>query len=346
MNTDARTVGSTRTRAGERIPTRRALLRAAMITVALVLMLTGCSSGGGTAAAQRGGGGSGGGPGGGRPGGAADTEAPAETAVAAVETRNRTVQVGGRLRPSARITHEAPVGGIVRNVAVEPGDRVDAGAVLFTVERDEVGQSFRPSPVEARINGVVSEVMVQAEEQVRAGDGGTVVVGRGGYVLDARVSDKDIADVRVGQSVSARASDGTTVTGRLSVRGQEPDYETGLFPVTFRFPDAPGVGIGTFLLVELPVQEIEGIFVPRSAVDRRYGRDFVWAVDESEDVLVRREVELGEVLGDEVRIISGLSSGDRYLARLTGAEREGAPLPSAPEDGAGGGSGGGGGGAD
>jgi RND family efflux transporter MFP subunit len=227
-----------------------------------------------------------------------------------------------------------PVAGIVRSVSVEPGDRIDAGAVMFTVERDEVGQSFRPSPVEARISGVVSEVMVQEAEQVSAGDGGAVVFGRDGFVLDARVSDKDIAGVRVGQTVQARASSGATVTGRLSVSGEEPDYETGLFPVTFRFPNAPGVGIGTFLLVELPVQEIEGIFVPRTAVDRRYGRDFVWVVDESEGVLVRREVRLGDILGDDVRVREGLSPGDRYIARPSGEEREGAPAPPASRDGA------------
>jgi len=223
------------------------------------------------------------------------------------------------------------VSGIVRSVSVSPGEQVSAGTVLFTVERNEVGQTFRPTPVSARIDGVVSEVLVQLEEQVGAGDAAAVLVGRDGYELEARVSDKDAGGLRTGQAVTARTADGTTITGRLAVRAAEPDYETGLFGVTFRFPAAEEVGIGTFLLVDLPTDRIEGIFVPRDAVDRRYGRYFVWAIDEAEGVLVRREVSLGEVIGDEVRVAEGLGAGERYLERPTGRERDGAPAPPAPD---------------
>ncbi|MFO7781906.1 MAG: HlyD family efflux transporter periplasmic adaptor subunit [Spirochaetia bacterium] len=349
-----------------RISGRRNALLAGAVAVLFGagILLAGCSAAGeegeaggeassGAPARTSGGAGGGGGQGGGSggPGGnsaAAGPEAAPSwpTAAAEVDTRSRSVEVGGRLRPRTRITHAAPVAGIVRNIAVEPGDRVEPGTVLFVIERDEVGQTFRPTEVEARIGGVVSEMMIQAEEQVRAGDAGAVVVGRDGYVLEARVSDKDIAGVTVGQAVTARSSAGATVSGRLSVRGEEPDYETGLFPVTFRFPGAPGIGIGTFLLVELPIREVEGIFVSRDAVDRRYGRDFLWVVDEAgegegdgdeaEGALARREVSLGDAFDDEVLVADGLAPGERYVVRLSGREREGAPVPAAGDDDGGG----------
>jgi multidrug efflux pump subunit AcrA (membrane-fusion protein) len=311
-------------------------VRAAAIFLGAALLLTGCGAVGDSGEAAGGGGAASAGEAAGTDGGAPDGPAAAPawpTAAGEVDTRSRSVEVGGRLRPRTRITHATPVAGIVRDVAVEPGDRVQPGTVLFVIERDEVGQTFRPTAVEARIGGVVSELMVQGEEQVRAGDAGAVVVGRDGYVLEAYVSDKDIAGVTVGQAVTARSSGGIMVSGRLSVRGEEPDYETGLFPVTFRFADAPaGIGIGTFLLVELPIREVEGIFVPRNAVDRRYGRDFLWVVDEAESVLVRREVSLGDAFGDEVLVADGLVPGERYVVRLSGRERDGAPVPPAGED--------------
>ena len=309
-------------------------VRAAALFLGAALLLTGCGAAGDSGEAA---GAAPAGEAAGTNDGAPDRPeaAPAwPTAAAEIDTRSRSVEVGGRLRPRTRVTHAAPVAGIVREIAVEPGDRVEPEADLFVIERDEVGQTFRPTAVEARIGGVVSEVMVQAEEQVSAGDAGVVVVGRGGYVLEARVSDKDITGVRVGRTVTARSSVGATVSGRLSVRGEEPDYETGLFPVTFRFPDASGIGIGTFLLVELPIREVEGIFVPRDAVDRRYGRDFLWVVDEAEAALARREVTLGDAFDDEVLVADGLTPGERYVVRLSGREREGAPVPPARQDGA------------
>jgi multidrug efflux pump subunit AcrA (membrane-fusion protein) len=256
---------------------------------------------------------------------------PVPTAVAESEVRSRSVQVAGRLRPRTRLTHEVPISGIVGEVPVESGDRVSEGAVLFTVERNEVGQTFRPSPVTARVDGIVSEVAVQRAQEVSAGDSGAVVVGRDGYVLEARVSDKDASGITTGQQVTARTSDGTIVTGRLERRSEEPDYETGLFSVRFRFPEAAGAGIGTFLLVELPTERLEGVFVPRQAIDRRYGRNFLWVIDEAEGVLTRRRISLGEVIGEEVRITEGLAAGERYLLEPTGREREGQPAPPRPD---------------
>jgi multidrug efflux pump subunit AcrA (membrane-fusion protein) len=256
--------------------------------------------------------------------------------MAEIESRSRTVEVAGRLEPESRISHNAPIAGIVRRVEVEPGARVSTGKVLFTIERDEVGRTYRPVPVAARVGGVVSEVLLQPEQQVRAGDAGVVVVGRDGYVLEAQISDKDAGAVAVGQVVSARSSTGARVQGRLAVRSQEPDYETGLFSLTFRFPNTDGVGIGSFLVVELPTRTTQGVFVPRDAVDRRYGRYFLWVVDEAEGVIRRQEATLGEIIGEEVLVEDGLEPGMRYLLELTGAEREGDPAPPRPDGGDGG----------
>jgi multidrug efflux pump subunit AcrA (membrane-fusion protein) len=252
---------------------------------------------------------------------------PQPTERARVESRSRSIQVAGRLRPRTRITHEVPVAGVIRRVVVEPGDRVTEGNLLFTVERDEVGQTFRPVAVPARLDGIVSEVYVQEEEQVRQGTGGALVVGDDGYVLEAEISDKDANLVSVGQQVSGQTREGAQVTGTLTRRSQEPDYETGLFSLTFRFlPETPG-GIGAFVILELPTERLTGFFVPRDAVDRRYGRYYLWTIDEREVVLRRQEVALGESIGDAVEITSGLEAGERYLTRLTGREREGASAP-------------------
>ncbi len=279
---------------------------------------------------------SGGGP---PPGAGRGREGAQELGVAEEGSRSRTIQVAGRLRPRVRISHDTPVSGVVRELMVESGERVSRGDPLFTVERIAVGQTFRPVPVEARIDGVVSEVHVQVEEELIQGSEGVTVVSGEDYILEARISDKDATDILVGREVLGRTSGGDEVAGRLIARGQEPDYETGLFTLTFQFDQDPLVSIGTFLSIELPTREIPGVFGPREAVGRRSGRFFRWVVGGGEVVVTRRGVEVEQGIGGGVRV-EGLSPGGRYLATLTGRERGGSPgsgsgSGSGPENGEG-----------
>jgi multidrug efflux pump subunit AcrA (membrane-fusion protein) len=237
------------------------------------------------------------------------------------------IQVGGRLKPRTSIVHTPSAAGFISELNVRPGDRVAAGSVLFTVDRNEAGQTFRPVPVNARIDGLVSAVDIEPEQQVQSGGAGVTVIGTDGYTLEARISDKDAFNVALGQTVQAHTSAGAVLTGRLSLRSPEPDYATGLFRLTFNFPASRDAFAGVFVLVDLPAETFSGVFVPTGAIDRRYGRSFIWIVDEGTGLLSRREVSVGASLGDETLIRDGLKEGMRFLTRLTGREREGAPVP-------------------
>lgn len=310
-----------------------------LLLLALAVLFSGCGLAGEESAGDQapgsersGGPPAGGRPGGGRPGGGRPGGPAQAVAVAEQGERSRTIQVAGRLRPRVRIGHDAPVAGVIREIFVEPGQRVEPGAPLFAVERDAVGQTFRPVPVESRIDGVVSQVHVQLEEEIGQGSPGVTVVSAEDYILEARISDKDATDIVVGQAVVGQTASGEAVEGRLTERAQEPDYETGLFTLTFQFDQAPGVSIGTFLAIELPTRAIPGIFVPREAIDRRYGRYFLWVIDEEAGELTRREVTLAESVGEEVEV-EGIRPGERYLTSLSGREREGAPAPGTDQQG-------------
>jgi multidrug efflux pump subunit AcrA (membrane-fusion protein) len=246
---------------------------------------------------------------------------------ARVETRGRAIQVGGRLEPKSRIMHTSTFTGVVRDIPVKPGDSVRPGDILFTVDRNEAGQTFQLHTVRSRIDGVVSKVDLFVEEEVRASGAGVTVIGRKEFILEAKISDKDAFKVVPGQQVSGRRVDGGELTGRLTLRSPEPDYETGLFELTFEFPAEPQTFAGAFVLIDLPTETIRGIFVPSEAVDRRYGRNFLWLVEPESRTLTRKEVELGTSLGNETRVVSGLAEGDLYLRELSGREQEGAPLP-------------------
>ncbi len=265
-----------------------------------------------------------GGPGGGPPGGGGPGSASA-IAEARISENAHAITVGGRLEPQTRIVHRIPSGGFVQAIFVQEGQRVSAGDELLRIRRkDDVMELYQPVPLNARIDGRVSEILVQVEGEVSTGDAAIVLLGTSGYILEANISDKDAFRIDIGQAVKGHTADGAEITGVLQNRSQEPDYATGLFQLTFRFPDNPRVGIGEFILIDLPIDQVRGVFIPRDAVVRRYGSFSVWAVS-AEQTLTAREVSLGDVFGDEVLIVTGLEPGENFLRQLTGREREGAP---------------------
>lgn len=139
------------------------------------------------------------------------------------------------------------------------------------------------------------------------------------------MSDKDAFRIELGQQVSAVTTEGETVRGVLEARSQEPDYETGLFELTFQFTTDSSIRIGEFLLIELPVDRVEGVFVPRDSVVRRYGSFYLWVVGD-DGTLEAREVTVGDSFADEVHLVDGVDPGERFLPAPTGREREGASI--------------------
>jgi multidrug efflux pump subunit AcrA (membrane-fusion protein) len=246
-------------------------------------------------------------------------------AEAQVTEEYNTVSAGGRLQPRTRIEHQAIAGGYVLSVAVDVGRQVSVGEELFTIKRDDLTESYKPVVISSRINGIVSKVLVQKEDEVRSGETGVIVIGTEGYILEASISDKDAFKVDVGERITGHTMEGDTVQGRLISRSPEPDYTTGLFYLTFAFPNSQNAYIGQFVMVDLPVDRVNGIFVERELLVRRYGTFYLWTVDDS-NTLHAREVKTGPIFGDKILIKEGLSAGERYLTRLTGREREGQKL--------------------
>lgn len=243
--------------------------------------------------------------------------------VAEVSEQYHLISVVGRLQPKSRIVHYIPNAGYILDVSIEEGQRVDEGQKLFSIRRKEdVTNIYKPTVVTARISGWVSQVHIGEEDEVDAGDPAAVIIGTEGYVLDAAISDKDAFKVRIGQQVTSHTTGGTTITGILVNRSQEPDYDTGLFSLTFHFPNTQRTYVGEFVTIDLPADRTKGLFVRRDLIIRRYGKYFLWTVND-EEKLAARQVLLGPTYGDLVRIDEGLAAGERYLALLTGREKEG-----------------------
>lgn len=245
---------------------------------------------------------------------------------AAIEERSHVISVAGRLRPRSRIEHSVSSAGFVEEIFVEEGAQVRAGETLLTVRRrDDALELYQPSPVTSRVSGRIAEISVRDAQEVQAGQQAVVILGTDGFIVETLVSDKDAFRVSLGQRVTARTTTGDSIPATVSSRSQEPDYETGLYDLSFEVPPTESVRLGEFLVIELPVDRVRGIFVPREAVVRRFGSDAVWTVT-ADDELAAQLVELGATFGELVHVTEGLDEGTRYVAVPTGRERDGQPV--------------------
>jgi len=247
---------------------------------------------------------------------------PRPVSEARMETRRVTTTVGGRLQPLYRIVHKALQGGVVEEVFVNPGNRVAAGDPLFSVIQNSPGERYRPVVVTSRLSGVVSEVSIAVKEEVSQNQDAVTVLDTSTMILEAAASDLDALGLKSGIPIRGVGPDNKTYSGILSNVSTEPDYSTGLFTLTFTFPNRGDLRIGTPLFIDIPVQEVEGMFVSPQAVVRRYGRNRLWFVDD-DNIINSGEVVTGSVVDGRILIVEGLAEGDRYLDSPTGREKEG-----------------------
>ncbi|OHE59192.1 MAG: hypothetical protein A2Y36_13330 [Treponema sp. GWA1_62_8] len=241
-----------------------------------------------------------------------------------------TTRVGGRLIPANSVQHAVSANGIVRSVFVKPGQEVRAGDPLFSVERDDLSGSYVPALVAARIPGTVSSVSVKPNATVRSGDQGVTVIDSSELYLEAYLSDKDALSLRAGTEVIATVAGGLELKGVIHSRSPEPDYSTGLFTLTLRFPGTGGAPLGQFATAELPLGKLRGIFLQQDLLQRMYGRYQVWTVD-SANLLQSRRVTIGAIYGNQVLIEDGLRPGELILLKRTGKEKAGDPVEGAVE---------------
>jgi multidrug efflux pump subunit AcrA (membrane-fusion protein) len=233
--------------------------------------------------------------------------------------------VGGRLEPRVRTVHKTLQGGLVEQIYVERGDRVTSGQPLFSVIQNDPGSRFRPIVVASRLDGIVSELLIDEKDEVSPGIPAVVVLDTAELTLKAVASDLDAFSLRTGIPVTGLSTDGETFRGILSHVSSEPDYQTGLFTLTFSFSSRGGARVGMPLFIDIPVEEVEGVFVEPDAVVRRYGRNRIWIVTD-EGTLESREVVTGPVVGSRLQILAGLQPEEAYLNNPSGSEEEGMAL--------------------
>lgn len=190
----------------------------------------------------------------------------------------------------------APAAGLVGDIPVRVGDRVTRSTVLTTIDAAE--------GLELNVN-----VPVQQASGLRVG-------------LPVRVIDdsgQPLADLQI--AFVAGSVDETTQTVLVKA------------PI----PNAGRFRADQFVRARIVWSDAPGLTVPLVAATRINGQYFVFVAEEQDGMTVARQraVELGQVVGNDYVVISGLQPGERLIVSGVQKIGDGSPVSIQPAAGAG-----------
>lgn len=164
--------------------------------------------------------------------------------------------------------------------------------------------------IRSPISGIVVDKKINAGDMVRPGQTLLTLYDPTRMQLVARVRESLAQRLRVDQEIGVRidALD-LNCHGQVSEIVPEAEAASRSFEVKVTGPCPPGVYAGMFGRVLIPLDEQQVLVIPRKAV-RQVGQiDLVDVLEQGR--LYRRAVQLGQPIGEQVQVLSGLQPGER-----------------------------------
>jgi RND family efflux transporter MFP subunit len=185
-------------------------------------------------------------------------------------------------------TVTAPRAGMVGDIPVRVGDRVDTSTIITTVDESEALEAYIAVPLERS------------------------------------------AELKVGLPVELLGPDGQVIaTNPITFVAPRADDATQTVLAKSLLRDVPeGLRVEQYIRARIVWSHAPGLAVPIVAVNRVSGAYFVFVAEKQDKGLVARQrpVQVGEVVGNEYVIRSGLKAGDQVIVSGIQKIGDGAPV--------------------
>jgi RND family efflux transporter MFP subunit len=186
---------------------------------------------------------------------------------------------------------DAPQAGVIGDITIRPGDRVTHSTMITTIDDNSGLEAYIQVPLDRTPD---LRVGLQVE------------------ILDA---DGKVAATNPITFVAPRVDDATqTVLAKSALRDAPPAIRTQ-----------------QFIRSRIVWRSTDGVTVPITAVTRINGKYFCYVVENGDKgpVARQRPIEVGELLGNDYVVRSGLKAGDRLI--VSGIQKIGDGAPVKPE---------------
>ncbi|RZM74828.1 efflux RND transporter periplasmic adaptor subunit [Leptolyngbya iicbica] len=209
-----------------------------------------------------------------------------------------------------------------RQAAVSAAEgRVSAQQAVVDQAQERLSYAVVRSP----LSGTVIERFVEVGDYAETGDELMQLGDLSSIKVVIEVSDRDLAQVSVGQPVDVQldALPGETIGGRITRIAPAADPTSRLIPVEVTIPNATGrIGSGLLARVTLEGAGSDRIAIPKPALeiasDDAPTLFVLTTVNEQEATVAARPVEVGRENDSRVEILSGLQADEVVVVRSSG----------------------------
>ena len=238
------------------------------------------------------------------------------------------MKTNGVITARATVSIVPDIAGIVKNLAIKVGDRVDKSQVIATVDPSKPGLEYVPSPVKVTISGVVTSVPVQEGTSVTTSSAIATIVQLANPQLKIDVPEAKAENIVVGQSAIfiLDAHPRRQLAANVVEISPSVDPTTRSLQVTLDISEQsdnayvlPGMSAQAWILVTSRTGVVK---IPLSAIQRSGTSSFVYVIDRNE-VARRTRIEPGLLTDSEAEVVSGLKAGDRIVAEGTAVVSDG-----------------------
>ena len=169
--------------------------------------------------------------------------------------------------------------------------------------------------ITAPISGQIVEKRINLGEMALPGQPLIKIEDNRNLRLEVTVKDMDILSIQPGKSVKVQidAMPGIDINGTVSQVVQASDVRTHSFIVKIDIPARKGLITGMYGKAFFTIGKREAILIPKSAVVEMSGISGVYLVSADRGAVFQM-IQVGEMFGNFVEVVSGLKQGDRVIS--------------------------------
>ncbi len=196
--------------------------------------------------------------------------------------------------------------------------------------KNEVNAQFAYVNISAPFSGVVTNIFT--DEGAMANPGMTLIAveSPGNFEVTAMVPESDISRIKTGIDVAVMVKSlNQTVHGKVSEVSQSAVNTGGQYLVKVVLDKVDtSILSGMYVTVQFPVERknmTETVLVPAEAIISKGQLTGIYTVSESNTAILRW-LRLGRTIGDQVEVLSGLSTDETYITSAEGKLYNGANI--------------------
>jgi RND family efflux transporter MFP subunit len=200
--------------------------------------------------------------------------------------------------------------------------------------RNEVQAQFSYSNITAPFSGEVTNTFVKEGDMANPGMPLVSVEGASRLQVTAMVAESDINSIHKGMPVTVLVkSTNTTLNGEVAELSLSAKNTGGQYLVKINLAKTSSkILSGMFVNVQFPIQnkmqsteKTTAVLVPQSALVHQGQLTGIYTVGTG-NVAILRWLRIGKVMGDQVEVLSGLSTNEQYIVSAEGKLFNGAKI--------------------